>query len=291
MAMNFRWNFPLRHTKEKDGWVFNAFIRDLTELREAEKNLRVAHIQLLRKERLAAVGQVTATVAHELHNPMGTIVNSVYMLSEMLGASDLAVNKIVDRVNRNVQRCNTIIDDLLDFTSEHAMNPAPWELDAWLKRLLDEYEYEHQVKVEIVRKLSCGGRVLFDTVYFQSAVTNVLDNAIQAMGERPVDGGRIEVSTVIDNNRIGVVIGDNGPGIPEGERKKVFEPLYSTKNFGIGLGLPAVARIMKQHGGEVVLEENTNGGVRVSLWLDRAEPAVTNVLSDYHQDKKNLEVQ
>lgn len=250
----------------KDGWTFNAFIRDLREQKRAEQEMRNMQQQLLRKERLAAVGQLTATVAHELRNPMGTVQNTLYLLARKLSGEDPDTVGLVERIDRNIKRCDVIIAELLDFTRDREVLLVPTVIDSWLARLLDKYEFPHGV--ELVRKLTTGARVPIDVAYFESAVINVLNNAVHAAQEQHPGGGRVEVGTVVENGRVGVVISDNGPGVAAENRERVFEPLYSTRVYGVGLGLPTVKKIMAKHAGEVCLDSGPAGGARVILWLE-----------------------
>jgi len=255
---------PVRN--DQGGWFFTAFVRDLTTQRNADQQVRDVQRKLLKKERLAAIGQVTATVAHELRNPMGTIRNTAYVLGRKYNdIEDPGVSEVVDRLDRNIQRCDAIISELLEFTREQVINPEPVVLDLWLERLLDDYEIPASVRV--ARNLASGVVVSLDPVHFQSAVINLLDNAVQAADERQGGRGLVEVSTVAVNGRAGLLVLDNGRGITVEDRKKVFEPMFSTKTYGVGLGLAVVKKVMEKHGGEVVLENNPAGGARAALWL------------------------
>jgi len=252
--------------REKDGWIFNAFVRDQSDQKIAEQEKRDMQALLMRKERLATVGQLTATVAHELRNPMGTIQNSLYLLTQKLADVDLGTVNLVNRINRNIRRCDAIITELLDFTRDREILLVPTLIDNWLARLLDGYDLPEGI--ELVRKLVSAARVPLDVAYFESAVVNVLTNAVQAaMEKHPEGGGRVEVRTLLEKDRVGVVISDNGPGIAAADNQRVFEPLYSTRVYGVGLGLPTVKKVMEKHTGEVSLESAPEGGARVILWL------------------------
>jgi PAS domain S-box-containing protein len=257
--------------KQHGDWILNAFIRDLSEQRRAEQEMRDMQKRLLRKERLATVGQLTATVAHELRNPMGTIQNTLYLLTRKLAGEAPDTVGLLERISRNIKRCDLIISELLDFTRDREIRPVPTVIDSWLARLLDGYDCPDGV--ELVRKLTTGVRVPVDIAYFESAVINVLNNAVQAAVDKHPGGGRVEVDTVFENGRIGVVISDNGSGIAAEDSEHVFDPLYSTKVYGVGLGLPTVKKVMEKHAGEVSLESGPEGGARVILWLKIDEPS------------------
>jgi len=258
--------------EESDGWTFNTFMRDVSAQKRAEHKMYEMQKQLLRRERLAAVGQLTATVAHELRNPMGTIQNTLYILTQKLARKEHGTADLVDRISRNVKRCDAIISELLDFTRDRDITLIPTVIDTWLGSVLHGYECPDGV--ELVCKLDSGATIPMDNAYFESAVINVLNNAVQAVVEKHSGGGgRVELGTVVENGRVGVVISDNGPGIAAEDREHVFEVLYSTKVYGVGLGLPTVKKVMEKHGGEVSLEPGFSGGLRVSLWLPVNNPS------------------
>ena len=262
----------LSAVEEKDGWTFNTFMRDVSTQIRAEKEMCEMQKQLLRKERLATVGQLTATVAHELRNPMGTIQNTLYILTQKLARKEHDTVDLVDRISRNVKRCDVIISELLDFTRDRDITLILTVIDTWLASVLRGYECPDGV--ELVFKFDSGTKIPIDTAYLESAVLNVLNNAVQAVVEKhPGGGGRVELGTVVENGRAGVVISDNGPGIAAEDRDHVFEVLYSTKVYGVGLGLPTVKKVMEKHGGEVSLETGAEGGLRVSLWLPVNNPS------------------
>ena len=257
--------------KQHGDWILNAFVRDLGEQRRAEQEMRDMQKRLLRKERLATVGQLTATVAHELRNPMGSIQNTLYLLTRKLAGEAPDTVVLLERISRNIKRCDLIVSELLDFTRDREIRPVPTVIDSWLARLLDRYDCPDGV--ELVRKLTTGVRVPVDIAYFESAVINVLNNAVQAAVDKHPGGGRVEVNTVFENGRIGVVISDNGSGIAAEDSERVFDPLYSTRVYGVGLGLPTVKKVMEKHAGEVSLESGPEGGARVILWLKIDEPS------------------
>ena len=127
------------------------------------------------------------------------------------------------------------------------------------------------------RDLEAGGPpIRFDPEALRRAVINVIDNACQAMTHGHDDtgtegNGRLLVTTRVADGRIEIEIADTGPGIPEDALAKVLEPLYSTKPFGTGLGLPTVQRIMEDHGGGLEVDSEEGRGTRVTLWLPKLE--------------------
>jgi len=253
-------------TYEVDGWNFNVFTRDISDQIQVEKRLRETQEQLLQRARLITVGQLTAMVAHELRNPMGTIQNTLYLLAQRIASDNSDMNTLISRLVRNVKRCDSIISELLEFTRDSETLLVSTAIDGWLDRLLNGYDFP--VGLEVVRNLASGARVPIDTDLMESAVLNAITNAVQAVVEEHARGGRIEIGTVIEDGRVGIVISDNGPGIAMEDRERVFEALYSTKVYGFGLGLPTVKMIVEKHGGEVRIDTGPSGGARVTLWLN-----------------------
>ena len=251
----------------------NAELEQRVEERTAE--LRAAQGELVKSERLATLGQLTATVSHELRNPLGAMRTSMYVVEKKAETQDQRFKAAIDRVNRNITRCDQIIDELLDFTRIRDLVFEKTDIDAWLGSLLDEQTVPDGV--EIGREFGTeGARIPADTDRLRRAVINIFENACQAVtaaqqNETLPSDPRVTVETGLKNGRLEISITDNGPGVPADIREKVFEPLFSTKNFGVGLGLPTVKQIMEQHGGGVEIGDGQGGGAKFALWLPVTE--------------------
>jgi PAS domain S-box-containing protein len=250
----------------------NAELEQRVEERTAE--LRTAQGELVKSERLATLGQLTATVSHELRNPLGAMRTSMYVVEKKTDADDQRLRAAIDRVNRNITRCDQIIDELLDYTRIRDLNIQQTNINNWLGAVLSEQTVPDGV--EVTRKFRAGGaRVPADSDRLRRAVINIFENACQAVtdarrNETLPQAPEVTVETRLKNDRLEILITDNGPGVPVEIREKIFEPLFSTKNFGVGLGLPTVRQIMKQHGGGVTIGEKRGGGAKFALWLPLA---------------------
>ncbi len=246
------------------------------ERRVAERTAELHAVQeeLLRKERLATLGQLTATVSHELRNPLGVIRNTMFTIAETANAKGLKLERALGRIDRSIGRCDTIITDLLDYTRIRELRRDDHALDRWLAEVLDEQNIPS--RIELVRDFAVGDRVAtFDADRLRRVIINLVDNAAQAIegGTDKAEAGaarRITVRTRLAGERIEIEIGDTGPGIPPDVFARIFEPLFSTKGFGVGLGLPTVKQIMENHGGGITITSMPGHGTVALVWLPLA---------------------
>jgi signal transduction histidine kinase len=223
--------------------------------------------ELIRKERLSALGHLTATVAHELRNPLSAIRNAAYVLRDLIGGSGV-LERPVARIERNVARCERIIADLLDFTRIRDLQRTSIAADEWLGGVLDDQKLPDGVT--LVRQLAAAGRqVEFDGERMRQVVINLVENAAQALAEPEGEGGdrRIIVATRATDEFFEIAVRDTGPGVPAQILAKVFEPLFTTKTSGTGLGLPTVKQIVEQHGGAVTMTSELGTGTLVTVRL------------------------
>lgn len=228
--------------------------------------------ELMQQERLATIGQLTATVSHELRNPLGTLSSSIALLRRYVDASDDRVRTELDRLQRNIWRCVHIIEDLLDFSREKQITLQPVAMDAWVAAQLKELELPDSVRLHV--DLRSNASALIDSERMRQAITNTLENAHQAIaqGDGPAGArGDIKVTTRTIGERVEIAVIDNGPGIRADARDKIFTPLYSTKAFGVGLGMPLMKRIVEQHHGGIDVKSEWGKGTTVTIWLPLAE--------------------
>lgn len=240
---------------------------------ERTTELKAAQDELVRRERLAALGQLVATVNHEMRNPLTTIRMSVYALRKRLSGVHPDVDPILGRAERGIVRCGKIIESLLDYTREHPLGLQPTAMDEWLGAVLDEQTMSPAIT--LVRELTCGLTVDIDPERMRRCIVNLIDNACEAMGigtagewdEGEREAGQLTVASRVAGGRLCIEVQDTGPGIADEVRDKILEPLFTTKSFGVGLGLPAVRDIMRQHAGGVEVESEPGRGTTVTLWL------------------------
>jgi len=228
---------------------------------ERTKQLEEAHKDLVRQERLATLGQLIATVSHELRNPLGTIRSSVYSITEKLADKELGVDKALERIQRNISRSDNIINELLDFTRIKEPRLNIHNIDNWLIRILEEFEVPNYITLKM--NFQSKTDISFDENLLRRVVVNLFDNACQAMESE----GALTISTCISDNYVNISINDTGSGIDEEIMEHIFEPLYSTKSFGVGMGLFIVNKIIQQHQGDIKINSQQNNGTEVIINL------------------------
>ncbi|MCA1825700.1 MAG: ATP-binding protein [Myxococcales bacterium] len=240
------------------------------DLRRSYAELAQAQKELIDRERLAALGELSASIAHEVRNPLGVIFNSVGSLKRILKPEgDAAL--LLDIIGEEADRLNGMVGALLDYSRpvQPALQPLP------LRPLLDEAlgaarqqvgAAAEQVKVQLrvapeVATVRADGRLL------RQALINLFLNAYQAMPR----GGVLEVRAALAEGSVEIAIRDSGPGIPADARAKVFQAFFTTKATGTGLGLAVVRRIVEGHGGSIGLAQDVKNGAEFSLRLPIAD--------------------
>jgi signal transduction histidine kinase len=243
--------------------------RIAAEKSEAERARAVAEAELLKQERLSLLGRLMASVAHELRNPLSTIRNTLNAIGEIAREKGVSVDRQMTRIERTIDRCDGIIDDLLDYAGSRELSPTRLALDTWLGEVLDRQKLPASITLE--RRLAAAGAVVpIDAERMRLAITNLIENAAEAIVDAPdLKERRITISTYL-GTRVEIVIADTGPGMSESVLARVFEPLFSTRAFGTGLGLPTVKRIVEQHGGDMAISSVPGAGTRVQIRLPSA---------------------
>jgi len=243
---------------------YRTHLEELVAERTAQ--LQTAQEELVQKGRLAVLGQLTATVSHEIRNPLGTVANSLYLLKDSLSGEEHAhLARPLMLAERNVERCDNIISDLLDFSRQRKIEKEPLDIDAWFVELLGELSFPDDVQRHW--DLTSQTTVLADSERLRRVMVNVITNALQALDEVPNTDKILDIQTRIVNDRCEILVFDNGPGMGEEVMARIFEPMFSTKNFGVGLGVPIIKNIMEGHGGGVDYHSELGKGTTVSMWL------------------------
>jgi len=254
--------------------------RELAErLAETNRRLEQAQAEARRSERLAALGQLSAGLAHEIRNPLGVIRGSAEMLTQKLQASDELARELAGYISTEVNRLSALVTEFLDFARPLHAEPHPADLIALLDRVLQivagrfaaKQETSNSVRVE--RHYASGlPLVPLDESLCEQAFLNLVQNAYEAMQDQDADHGgtlRVEVQPVTQNDREGVELrlADTGPGVPDELREEIFNPFVTTKKTGVGLGLSIVSKIIDGHHGSIRVEDGPQGGASFVIFF------------------------
>ncbi|MEW6350087.1 MAG: ATP-binding protein [Thermodesulfobacteriota bacterium] len=239
-------------------------------VKERTKDLHSAQEELIKREKLAVLGQLTAFVSHELRNPLGVIRSSVYILSRRGRNNDPRTERHLKKIERQVTRCDSIVEELLAYTRGRRHAPMTADFNPWLKGVLEQLVPPNGIFLtsDLATDLP---PVRFDKEKMRSAITNLVSNSVHALNARIEDnnGGNrtfvptVEVLTSRQGGYVRLEVRDNGVGMSREIVQRAFEPLFTTRARGTGLGLPIVAQIAEEHGGSIKLASTPNRGTSV----------------------------
>jgi signal transduction histidine kinase len=240
------------------------------ELAETNRRLEQAQEEARRSERLAALGQLTAGLAHEIRNPLAVIKGSAETLTRRLQSSDPLTTEVAGYITSEVNRLNTVVTRFLNFARplklEKSLTLIPPLLDRAVKVAGERWP---SAKVEVVRQYSEDlPEMTIDADLCEQAFVNLVLNAYEAMKDT---GGRVTVSVAAANSEgrcgVEVDIEDTGPGVPPELREQIFNPFFTTKKEGIGLGLSLVSKIIDDHRGWIRISSEPGQGACFRVFL------------------------
>ena len=250
-----------------------SVVKDLTGEREAEEKLRRMQARLAHHERIAALGRVAAQVAHEVRNPLaGMQLYAMHLkgkVKEKLTESELS---LIDKIVDTISHLSATTEQILNFARPVRMAPARADLNrvaADALQLLEPQMSEARVRPELDLDPR-GAEGTLDSPSLRSALMNLMLNAVQAMP----DGGTLTVRTRAADGKLRLAVADTGRGMTAEQVKNVFEPFYTTRSKGLGLGLPYAQKVVEQHGGTIHVESREGAGTRIEIELPAAGPAV-----------------
>lgn len=230
--------------------------------------------EAIERERLAATGEMVRRLAHNIRNPLAGI-RSLAELSRRRATDHEAVRKDQSEIISTVDRFNGWLTDLLGVTTPVGIVPRETPVEKWLSGVLESQRALARMRsVEIVSDSDGAPAVArFDPSHLEHAVVALVTNAIQASPS----GGRVSVrATALDGQRWQIVVMDEGPGVPPEIRERIFRTYFTTKRDGTGIGLAIAKQVVKEHGGDLVLESNSGRGAAfcVRLPIASAQPVV-----------------
>ena len=269
-----RWNLELDSIVKARTKDLQNYAAQLEEARnnsertveERTRELNRTHKALVQKEKLAVLGELAASVSHELRNPLGVIKNAIYFFKMRLHTfKDEEIKENIQLIDKEITTANKIISDLLDFTRDKTPVRLSVDLNNLVKEMLSKASIPNNIKV-ITELTESMITVSADPTQIAQVFSNLIENALQAME----DGGTLRVATK-SNGTAEVVFADDGCGIPQDNLEKIFEPLFTTKTKGIGLGLAISKSLIESNGGSISAESNGTQGSTFTVTFSRSK--------------------
>ncbi|MBI5078747.1 hypothetical protein HZB08_01850 [Candidatus Saganbacteria bacterium] len=249
----------------RGSYYYQKTIDDLSS-----ENLKL-YRSLQQADKLAALGVVAAGMAHEIKNPLASVKGLTQVLPENLADKDF-IQKYSEIVPRQLDRINRIVENLLTFGQPGKLETREIELERTLEEALRLVENQcRKLNIEIVKEFSPVPVIFADPEKLSQAFVNIILNAMQAMPQ----GGEIKIKTQNSKDSIVIEVSDTGEGIPADRLSNIFDPFYTTKETGSGMGLAVTYRIIKEHTGEIEVESKVGEGTIFKLCLPtRSSPSV-----------------
>jgi two-component system sensor kinase FixL len=269
--------FPILLTvgefRQQGGRKFVGFVRDMSESRAAEEQVRKLEAQLVHADRLVALGELTAGIAHEINQPLtaiaayadagramidregNTLRSDMHSICERIGAQSRRAAEVVQRLRRLV-RSGTVVK-------------ARHEINNIIKNVLLLFEYEINktgIHIEYI-PAQHAPEIYVDDVQIQQVLVNLVKNSMDALVQAGIKNGLITISVTQRDAELDVSVTDNGPGVPEKNRERLFEAFFTTRDQGVGLGLSICKSISAAHGGKLKHSSPKDGGSRFTLSL------------------------
>jgi PAS domain S-box-containing protein len=257
-------------------------LHDITRRRADEMRLSAMQVQLHHTSRLAVMGELAAGIAHEVNQPLCSIVNFAKACKNLTASDPADLDQIrqwLDAITTASNRAGDIVHRLLGF----ARREVAARESVFTRQLIDDamllIRHEarsHHVAV-LIQSPDDDCKVHVHPVGIQQVLVNLLRNAIEATSGTDEENRTITVATTRLTNRVEISVADNGPGVPESQVQRLFEPFYTTKSLGLGLGLAISRTIVEDHDGKIVAALNPNGGLTLRFTLPAGKNPVENV--------------
>lgn len=240
------------------------------KLRQREEMIRSQAQELLRSERLSAIGKMSTQIAHEIRNPLNAIGLRLEILEESIDDLSGEVSRervgelmtLTEALSREVERLTEVTEYYLRFAKFPHPQKEPMDLSTMITDLLIFFREEaRSVGVDLSWDVPEALPIEADNNLLRQALMNLVKNALEALAHKPpAGGGRVDITAWEEEGRVRVRVRDNGAGIPAADRTRIYEPFFSTKEAGTGLGLTLVQQIIREHGGEVSVSSEPGRG-------------------------------
>jgi signal transduction histidine kinase len=271
---NFDVNVAIKSSDEI-GMLSNSFNEMAGELKERESSLKNAQNALVQSEKMAAIGTLSAGLAHEVKNPLSAVLGYAQLSKRKLDQPE-ALLKNLDIIEHETKRCNEIISNLMQFSRQEKGEFEKITVNDVVKKSMAIVDHQLGLKnVRLEFELADDiPQIDGNANQLQQVLMNLMINAQHAIGD---DGGTVTLATFVKDESLMLTVSDTGPGMTAEVAAKIFEPFFTTKpaGQGTGLGLSVTYGIIKDHGGEITVERADAGGAKFVIALPlKAEPAV-----------------
>ena len=234
------------------------------QLAKVNRELQDSFEQIKRADRLSAIGQLSASLAHEIRNPLGSIEGAANLL-EQNGVPEEIRGKSLGIIRKEVQRLNRLLTNLLDFARPRRPEFQAVDLRAVVDSVVALVAHSaRQANIEIRRAFAPSlPTVECDAEQLKQVILNLTINAMQAMPE----GGELELAAAASGRGVAIAVRDQGEGVAPQDLERIFDPFFTTKANGTGLGLSVAMQIVNQHGGELAVARNSGRGMTFTVTL------------------------
>jgi signal transduction histidine kinase len=253
-------------------WDVTREMKLAVERERAIDQLKEAQAQLIQSEKMASLGILTAGVAHELNNPLNYIVGGYTAIHNHLNEEELLdkaeIEEYLDWIKTGSDRATKIVKSLNLFSRSNEDNTEVCDLHLIIDDCLLMLQNKYKDRIMITKEYTDRpAKVLGNNGKLHQAILNLLSNSMDAISEK----GEIKIETKFQKDRLNIVIGDNGCGIPREDIKKVMDPFYTTKapGVGTGLGLSITHSIIQEHEGSITITSEVDKGTQVAIWLPK----------------------
>jgi len=247
----------LSRSSLEDGGVVLT-MEDVTRLRGMERVMQ-------REERQAAVGRLAAGIAHEIRNPLTSLSGAIQLIE-----SDIEDDGLIRICRREIDRLNQLVTDFMQAARPRTLELKSTDLEGLIAGVVETFGHDQRYQEIVSVDVQCQAmdEILVDPEQIRQVLWNLVLNAAQAMA----GGGNIQIALSAIGERVRLMVKDEGSGIPKADLEKVFDPFYTRKTGGTGLGLATVDRVARDHGGEVWVRSEEGVGTTFAIWLPLKKP-------------------
>ena len=260
--------------------------QDLTRVRRLESQMR-------QSEKMAAVGQLAAGIAHEIRNPLASISGSIQLLGSSFTARQEEEQRLMAISLREIDRLNNLITEFLDFVRPDTLKDDPVDLNSLVREIAEMLKFNKTLRADVKQELNLSATHMISghRDKLKQAFLNIIINAYQAMNEAAEPA--VTLTSEDRDGKVVVKIRDHGVGIDEVGLRKIFEPFHTTKPKGTGLGLAVTHKIIESHGGRIFVESTKGVGTEFTLEFPARESSGgldQNALADSRRASENFSI-